>query len=95
MAKFKRVFEVYQEATQPKGLSTKDPKPGKWRWRVRAPRNGKIVATSGENFDSSGNAKRAATTEAKFYGEAATVIVLDYYFTLGKVRLAVPGPKHW
>ena len=30
-----------------------------WRWDITA-RNGKIVATSGESFDSKGNAKRAA-----------------------------------
>ena len=32
---------------------------GNWRWNARA-RNGRIVATSGESFDSKGNAKKAA-----------------------------------
>lgn len=31
---------------------------GKWRWHIRAG-NGKLVATSGEDFDSRGNALRA------------------------------------
>lgn len=30
-----------------------------WRWRIFA-RNGRIVASSGEHFDSKGNASRAA-----------------------------------
>ena len=40
-------FEVYED------------KAGKWRWRARAA-NGAITATSGESFDSRGNAARAA-----------------------------------
>lgn len=32
---------------------------GKWRWRAVA-KNGEITATSGESFDSRGNAERAA-----------------------------------
>lgn len=30
----------------------------KWRWRIWAP-NGRKLCTSGENFDSKGNARRA------------------------------------
>ncbi len=42
-----------------------------WRWRLRA-RNGKLIATSGEAFDSRGNARRAARRMSKLTGVPVT-----------------------
>ena len=40
-------------------LIIKKNRKGKWFWHIKA-RNGKIVCTSGEDFGSKGNAKKAA-----------------------------------
>lgn len=79
----KRVFQVYQEF-----VSHPDPghglggmlEPGKWRFRILAPRAPvahRIVGGSGEAFDSKSNAVRAARREASLYppGVAAVEVL--------------------
>lgn len=74
----KRVFQVYQEdgtvgvKQDRRGYVTVYA--GKWRFRVIAKRNGKIVAGSQESFDSKGNALRAAKRECALYPAGVAVV---------------------
>ncbi len=47
-----------------------------WRWHLHA-RNGKVIATSGEAFDSHGNAARAARRMHKLLTTAQAVHLVD------------------
>jgi uncharacterized protein YegP (UPF0339 family) len=58
-----RRFEVYQDVG------------GSWRWRLVAVENGRIVAVSGESFDSKQNAERAVETESSYYQTGTYVVV--------------------
>jgi uncharacterized protein YegP (UPF0339 family) len=49
---------------------------GEYRWRIIAG-NGRIVATSGEAFDSKSNAKRAAVNVAERIGENPEIQVFE------------------
>lgn len=55
MKKSNLTCELFQEG---ENASNMQMHLGAWRWRVRA-KNGKLVCTSGEAFDSKSNAKRA------------------------------------
>lgn len=59
----KRTFLVYPDTS------------GKWRWKLIAKSNGKIVSNSAESFDSAGNAMRAAKREASHYADGASQVL--------------------